>query len=145
DPVGNARTGRESILDALYGMLGQGVSERHLDVHYRSRNAHLIQFSNHYFYKDRLLLFPSPAVDADDTGLRDSYVPDGRYDASGSQTNRREAEEAVRLVLELARARPWDESIGVVALSRAQADLIEALIDQRRIEEGDVDERLAPH
>ena len=47
----------------------------------------------------------------------------------------------MELVFEHMRTRPVGETLGVVALSRNQADLIERLVDERRILERDVDER----
>ena len=47
----------------------------------------------------------------------------------------------VDLVFDHMRTRPVGESLGVVALSRIQADLISRIIDERRITERDVDER----
>lgn len=141
DEETNALRGRDSILEAMDGMLGRGVGEKYLAVHYRSRHENLIRFSNHHFYDDRLLVFPSPYVDRSDLGVRGLYLEDGRYDAGASRTNQREADEVVRLVFEHMRTRPSNESIGVVTLSRAQADLIDAMIVQRRILERDADER----
>jgi very-short-patch-repair endonuclease/DNA polymerase III delta prime subunit len=137
----DALKGRDSILEAMDGMLGRGVGERYLEVHYRSRHENLIRFSNHHFYRDRLLVFPSPESDHADIGLRGIYLQDGRYDSGASRTNRREAEEVVRLVFEHMRTRPSDESIGVVTLSRPQADLVESLINEQRMLERDTDER----
>ena len=130
--------GRESILDVMVGMAGSGVAEHYLGVHYRSRHDSLIRYSNHYFYDDRLLTFPSPRK-AEAHGVEAVYLPHGRYDAGGSRTNRMEAERIVELVFELIRMRPESESIGVVALSRAQADLIETLIDEARLYQPEFD------
>ena len=135
--------GRESILDAMVGLAGAGVAEQYLTVHYRSRHEDLIRYSNHSFYEDRLLTFPASRREADGLGVRDVFVPDGRYDAGASRTNRVEAERVVAEVFRLMRARPEGESVGVVALSRAQAELIERLVEQRRLEERDLDARFA--
>ena len=135
--------GRESILDVMVGMTGSGVAENYLAVHYRSRHDSLIRYSNHYFYNDRLLTFPSPRKPAAH-GVQAVYLPHGRYEAGGSRTNRIEAEKVVELVFELMRTRPNAESFGVVALSRAQADLIETLIDEARIYEPEFDGHFAP-
>lgn len=131
-PPDNRFAGVESVLDVLVGMQGSGVDEVYLEVHYRSRHEALIRYSNHYFYEDRLLTFPSAHPAAPGLGLRSVYLADGRFDAGATRTNRVEAEKVVDLVLELMEGRPADESIGVVALSRAQADLIEQLLDERR-------------
>lgn len=123
----------ESILDALVGMRGSGVEDVYLEVHYRSQHDSLIRFSNHYFYDDRLLTFPAAAKSGPGLGVRGVYVPEGRFDSGASQTNRIEAERLVEEVFRLLEERGSDQSIGVVALSRAQADLIQQLVDQRRV------------
>ena len=139
----NALAGRESILDALVGMAGDGVAEQYLSMHYRSRHEDLIRYSNHHFYEDRLLTFPAAGGGERDLGVRGVYVPGGRYDAGGSRTNRVEAERVVDEVFRLMRERPARESVGVVALSRSQADHIETLVEQRRLTERDLDARFA--
>ena len=73
--------------------------------------------------------------------MHDIYLPDGRYDAGATRTNREEAERVVDLVFEHMRTRPAEESLGVVALSRAQADHIDRLIEHRRLEQPDIDHR----
>lgn len=135
----NQFAGRESILDAAVGMVGRLFHEAHLNVHYRSRDESLIRFSNHYFYGNRLLTFPSPGVTNTWQGVFGVFVPDGRYDAGANRTNRKEAEQVVDLVFQHMRTRPLGETLGVVALSRTQADLIARLVDERRILERDVD------
>lgn len=132
--------GQESILKVLLGMVGNGVREGHLLVHYRSRHEDLIRYSNHYFYGNRLLVFPSPGADAS-LGVRSAFVPEGRYAAGASRTNDLEAARVVDLVFETLERTPLDESLGVVALSRAQSDRIDALLSQRRLERRDLDQR----
>ena len=123
--------GRESILDVMVGQVGTGFAERYLNVHYRSRSESLISFSNSAFYDNRLLTFPSP--DPADAAVRDVYLPNATYDMGRTRTNREEAERVRDLVFELMASQPLDESFGVVALSRAQADLIETLIEEHRM------------
>lgn len=132
--------GQESILKVLLGMVGNGVREGHLLVHYRSRHEDLIRYSNHYFYGNRLLVFPSPGADAS-LGVRSAFVPEGRYAAGASRTNDLEAARVVDLVFETLERTPLDESLGVVALSRAQSDRIDTLLSQRRLERRDLDQR----
>ena len=133
--------GRESILDVMVGQMGAGFAERYLSVHYRSRCESLIRFSNHAFYEDRLLTFPSPnpAVAC----VRDEYLPNATYDSGGSRTNRDEAERVTDIVFELMATQAPSESIGVVALSRSQADLIESLIEERRLLNRHLDQRFS--
>ena len=133
--------GRESILDVMVGKVGAGFAERYLDMHYRSRCESLIRFSNHAFYDDRLLTFPGPAPAS--TCVRDEYLSDAKYDAGGSRTNRIEADRVTDIVFELMATSPVDESIGVVALSRPQADLIESRIEERRLFNRDLDHRFS--
>ena len=123
--------GRESILDVMVGQVGTGIAERYLSVHYRSRCESLIRFSNHAFYENRLLTFPSPDPAA--TSIRDVYLPHATYEAGGSRTNRTEAERVADIVFELMETQTAsEESIGVVAFSRPQANLIDQLIEERR-------------
>jgi very-short-patch-repair endonuclease len=136
--------GVESILDALVGMVGAGVHGSFLDIHYRSRHEDLIRYSNHHFYNDRLLTFPSSQRTAPWLGIEDVYLPEARYDAGGTRTNRKEAEEVVRRVIQVMRTRPAHESLGVVTLSRAQADLIEELINHQRLTDSSLDSRFDP-
>lgn len=145
DQDGNNLADRESILDALKGgsIFGRGVFPRHLNVHYRSRHENLIRFSNHHFYDDRLLVFPSPHLRDDGLGLHDEYVPEGRFESGGSRTNPIEAQRVIDIVFERLRNLPNEESLGVVALSRAQSDLIQRLIDERRLVETDLEHRFS--
>jgi very-short-patch-repair endonuclease len=139
----NQLMGVESILDVLVGMSGAGVQDVYLKVHYRSQHDALIRYSNHYFYDDRLLTYPSAFRARSGLGIRSIYLPEGRYEAGGSRTNRVEAERVVQEVFDLMQTRPPNESIGVVALSRPQADLIQELIDLRRLSDRRFDERFA--
>ena len=131
DGPADAFEGRESILDVMVGQVGPGIAERYLSVHYRSRCESLIRFSNHAFYDNRLLTFPGPDPEA--PCVRDVYLPDATYDAGGTRQNRLEAERVADIVFELMETLPDGDSVGVVALSRAQAELIENLIEQGRL------------
>ena len=137
----DAFEGRESILDVMVGQVGAGIAEKYLSVHYRSRCESLIRFSNHAFYDDRLLTFPSP--DPASVSTRAVYLPNATYDAGGSRTNRSEAEHVADLVFQMMMAHPDDESIGVVALSRPQAEIIERLIEERRLRNRSLDDRFS--
>ena len=133
--------GRESILDVMVGKVGAGFAERYLSVHYRSRCESLIRFSNHAFYENRLLTFPSPEPAA--SSVHDVYLPKATYDAGGRRTNRDEAERVTDIVFELMATQTATESIGVVALARPQADLIESLIEERRLANRHLDYRFS--
>ena len=135
----NLLEGLESILDVMVLLGGAGIAECYLSVHYRSRCESLIRFSNRQFYDNRLLTFPGP--ETGDACVSDVYLPDATYDAGGSRTNRGEAERVTEIVFELMETLPAGESVGVVALSRAQADLIEDLIEHGRLGRRRLDKR----
>lgn len=120
------------------------VGEEHLRVHYRARSQSLIQFSNHQFYKESpLIVFPDASPALSSSCVRDVYVPDGRYDGARTRTNQVEAEKVVDTVFHLMETIPEGESIGVAALSRAQADCIAELIDVKRVKARHLDSRFA--
>jgi very-short-patch-repair endonuclease/DNA polymerase III delta prime subunit len=101
--------------------------ESHLRWHYRSRDERLIKFSNHYFYLNGLITFPSASTDRTGRGVHLEYVPDGVWDRGLSRTNRAEALRVARLVVE--HLDTWPErSLGVVAMNRSQKESIEDLL-----------------
>jgi very-short-patch-repair endonuclease len=119
----------ESVLDECGAA---GLPRLHLDWHYRSRHESLIAFSNHHYYRNRLLTFPAPRQRSDGNGVRCVVVP-GVYDRAGSQQNRIEAAALVAEVVERLRdpARAA-QSLGIVTFSRAQQVLVEDLLDAAR-------------
>ncbi|MEQ5793781.1 DUF3320 domain-containing protein [Paracoccus sp. NFXS7] len=106
-----------------------------LEWHYRSRDPSLIRVSNAEFYDDRLVLPPSPLQLDPDYGLKFRRVS-GAYAARGSGrgragTNRIEAEAVVAAMAD--HARNWPGlSLGVVAFSKAQADMLTEVADAAR-------------
>lgn len=105
-----------------------GAQERYLRWHYRSRHESLIAVSNVEFYEQKLMVFPSPGRNADATGLRFHYLPHAIYDRGRTRTNQAEAQAVARAVIEHARTRP-NHSLGVVAFSVAQRDLIQMEVE----------------
>jgi very-short-patch-repair endonuclease len=128
----------ESILDACEVML----PSESLRWHYRSRHEHLISFSNHHFYGNRLVTFPAPEVDSDELGVHLHHVPDGVYDRARSNTNRLEAKRVAETVMRNLREHP-DWTLGVVAFSVSQADAIADEIDLLRSANPDLDPHFA--
>ncbi|MEM9963985.1 MAG: DUF3320 domain-containing protein [Asticcacaulis sp.] len=122
----------ESILDEAKA---SGIPQRDLRWHYRSRNESLIAFSNHHYYQNRLITFPSPAVE--DRAVQLRSVKNGVYDKGKSRTNpveaRAVADEAVRRMtawLDLPEAtRP---TLGVITFNSQQQGLIMDLLDEAR-------------
>jgi hypothetical protein len=118
----------ESILSLF---LGRGAPERMLRWHYRSRHHSLIAVSNHEFYDDHLVVFPSPGETGHARGLRLRQFPNTAYDRGNTHTNLEEARIVAEAVMEHARALP-DLSLGVVAFSVAQRDAIELQLERLR-------------
>lgn len=141
EAVENALADTESILSAFKKFIGRGVFERYLKVHYRSKHDSLIEFSNYHFYEKKLLVFPSPTLDSDHLGIADVFVENGTFGDSGRKVNKAEALRTVELVFEHMRTRPDNESLGVVALSISQADLILRLVQERALNENDLAHR----
>jgi hypothetical protein len=131
-PVGATAADMESILSLCEA---RGVRARMLEWHYRSRDPSLIRVSNAEFYQDKLVLPPSPLQLDTNHGLKFRQVP-GVYARGGTGvgqqgTNKIEAEAVVRTVAEHARKWP-DLSLGVVAFSKAQADMITEILEVER-------------
>ena len=113
----------DSILDDCQAL---SLPAHYLAFHYRSKHESLIAFSNQEYYEGRLFTFPS----ADDRLQKVSLVKlDGVYDKGGKRSNQAEAEAVVK---EIIRRLSDDElskrSIGVVAFSMAQQNLIEDVL-----------------
>lgn len=115
----------ESILD----LCSISFPQRRLKWHYRSRYEQLIAFSNKNFYDNDLITFPSSKADTKGVGV-DYYYVDGVFDRK-TKTNRLEAEKIVDLVFENIEKYP-ERSLGVVAFSISQQNLIDKLIYKRR-------------
>ena len=126
----------DSILDDCIALSLPGHS---LTWHYRSKHESLIAFSNREYYDGRLLTFPS----VDDRRVKVSLVQlDGTYDKGRSRSNETEARAIVAETLrrlgdpELSRL-----SIGIVAFSKAQQDLIEDLLVEELAGRPDLERR----
>lgn len=119
----------ESILDEAAVVL----PELSLRWHYRSRNEHLIAFSNIKIYNNQLITFPSLAESAPDSGVEYVYVKDGIYERGGKKNNVIEARKVADLVFEHFKKHP-NRSLGVVTFSEAQQNAVDAAIRQKRLQ-----------
>lgn len=115
----------ESILDLCSATFPQ----KRLKWHYRSRYEQLISFSNKNFYDGELVTFPSTEKDTRGKGVDFYFVPDGVFD-HGTKSNRKEAEFVVDLIFKNIEKYP-ERSLGVVAFSISQQNLIEKLLNDR--------------
>lgn len=124
----------ESILDEAKAA---GIPVRDLRWHYRSRNESLIAFSNAHYYQNRLITFPSPAVE--DKAVKLVQV-DGVYDRGKSRTNLTEArqladEAARRMRGWLALPETGRPTLGIITFNSQQQALILDLLDEVRRQE----------
>jgi very-short-patch-repair endonuclease/DNA polymerase III delta prime subunit len=135
DDDDNVTSDIESILSMFRA---KGAQERYLSWHYRSRHESLIAVSNVEFYDRKLVVFPAPGTRKHATGLKLQHIPNAIYDRGRTRTNLLEAKAVAAAVLDHARQRPA-LSLGVVAFSVAQRDLIQVEVELLRRKHSDVD------
>lgn len=114
-----------SVEDLLSAALNLDIEESYLDVHYRSRNSDLIEFSNQHFYSKRLQAIPGHPRNRTVAPPLSLRRVDGVY---ADRTNQREADEVVRIVKDLLK-RADPPSIGIACFNLAQRDLIVETLD----------------
>lgn len=100
-----------------------------------ARSELLIAFSNHHYYQNCLVTFPSPVVDDRAVHLR--KVPHGVYDRGKSRTNRIKADAVAKEAV--SRMRGWLKlpekdrpTLGVITFNVQQQSLILDLLDVAR-------------
>ncbi len=126
------------IEDLLGAALNLEIQECYLDVHYRSRNSDLIQFSNENFYSSRLQAIPGHPAN------RTPYAPITLYRADGTyekRCNEVEADRVCAIVKDLLK-RADPPSIGIACFNLPQRDLIVEKLDALAEEESDFGRRL---
>lgn len=135
DEEDNVTADIESVLSLFRA---RGAQERYLSWHYRSRHESLIAVSNVEFYERKLTIFPSSGTNASATGLEMVYLPHALYDRGRTRTNREEAKAVAKAVMEHAAGHPG-LSLGVVAFSVAQRDLIQVELELLRRKSPELD------
>ncbi len=118
----------ESLLDDCKASVPV-FQETDLKWHYRSRDERLISFSNHYYYENRLITFPTPQIGSGNSGVVLEYITDGIWDRGGSRINRKEARRVATLIIEHLKVSPGN-SLGVVALNSSQKEAIEEALEE---------------
>ncbi|MEV6209593.1 DUF4011 domain-containing protein [Kitasatospora sp. NPDC051914] len=138
DPYAEEEVPRYESLLAL--AKGNGMlKELSLRWHYRSRHEHLIAFSNKQFYRGAMTTFPGAFSEGPDVGVAFFRAGQGVYrSGAAARNNPGEAVEVARRVIHHFRTRP-NRSLGVVALSQAQAEVIREAVDQERRRYPDLD------
>jgi len=119
-----------SDIESVLGLFcSRGAHQRMLRWHYRSRHESLITVSNHLFYQDRLVVFPSPDRDRKRLGLVYRRLENAPYERSRTRTNPVEAKAVAAAVMAHARSqlslpKEQRETLGVAAFSVAQMDAV---------------------
>jgi len=152
----------EGISDDADSLLAQGARKLEstlLSWHYRSHYETLISFSNHAFYEGRLLTIPDRTIHhAEKPAIRIEAPADAAtqvnslFDRSISyhlltnsvyekRSNPAEAAYIARLIRELLR-RGTRESIGIVAFSQEQQQVIEGALDRLAGEDAAFEQQL---
>lgn len=125
--------------DLLSAALSLDIEQAHLDVHYRSKNPELIEFSNEHFYDSRLQAIPAhPARQSNTPAIR-LVSAQGRYE---KRVNEIEARRVCEIIKELL-ARPNPPSIGVGCFNISQRDLISDILDEMCTSDSQFATRLA--
>lgn len=127
------------IEDLLGAALNLSIQQCYLDVHYRSRNADLIAFSNEHFYGKRLQAIPGHPSNRSRFAPLTLYRADGTY-AEGC--NEKEAEHVCRIVQDLLK-RADPPSIGIACFNVDQRDLIVEKLDELSATDNEFARRLA--
>ncbi len=118
-------------MQSILGMTdSQGAPQRMLRWHYRSRHESLISLSNHEFYENKLVVFPSPGS-KHKMGLTFHHLPDAVYDRGKTRSNPKEAETVAEAVIQHALLNP-KQSLGVIAFSTSQMQAIQTALELKR-------------
>ena len=120
-----------SILDEA---ASSGIRNHHLNWHYRSRCESLIAFSNHFYYGNKLVTFPSPSTDS--TAIRFHRI-NGTYARGSGRVNQDEAKVIAGMVEQ--RLGTWLDvpeqerpTLGIITFNIQQQTLILDLLDEVR-------------
>jgi very-short-patch-repair endonuclease len=122
----------ESLLNEFEGTFADDDTHVMLMSHYRSETPDLIRFSNNWFYKGDLEMYPPARVAG--IGRRLHYVPNAVYSETGQRSNPVEADEIVKLIQLHVRECP-EKSLGVVTMNIPQMELIDERLQFFQLEE----------
>ena len=118
--------------DSLLSLLDLGLKYLpylSLQNHFRSKDLALIQFSNRYFYKNKLRLLPDyHFLKRPDTAIEYCLIEHGRWQ---NQTNLAEAQAVVDLLTKL--VQQDKTSIAVISFNKVQKELIEHLLKTQKV------------
>jgi very-short-patch-repair endonuclease/DNA polymerase III delta prime subunit len=139
---------QQTSLGDIESILGkcaaQGMPQRMLRWHYRSRHPSLIAVSNQEFYDSRLFVVPNAQPDSSDLGLRFRHLPNAVYDRGGARWNLVEAKAVAEAVMRHASEEP-ELSLGVGCFSMSQRDAVLHELERLRRSGRDREEFFASH
>lgn len=132
----------ESILTMFEA---KGAFNAMLRWHYRSRHNSLIEYSNHGFYGDKLVVFPAAGQAQAATGLHFVHLDESNsvYER-GKGKNPKEAQYIATKVAEHIREHP-QQTLGVATFSLPQAQEIEDRVEILRRENGELESFFNKH
>ena len=135
-PTSYFQSGNSTVISLLH-QASFYFNQKYLTHHYRSEHPSLIEFSNRYFYQNRLAAFPSAEKSFE--SLTHHYVKDGEYE---NRQNKIEASHVARKIESLLH---HSEHIGIVAFSQEQLDCIwdELITESRDLLLSKIDENKA--
>lgn len=124
----------ESILDDCIAL---SLPSRYLTWHYRSKHESLIAFSNRHYYEGKLYTFPS----VDDKTSKVQFIPiEGVYARGTTRSNEKEARAVVEEVVRRLRSNE-EKSLGIIAFSQVQQNLIEDLLTEQLYKDPALEEK----
>ncbi|HEX4124411.1 MAG TPA: AAA domain-containing protein [Tepidisphaeraceae bacterium] len=127
------------IEDLLSAALNLSIEECYLDVHYRSRNSDLIEFSNEQFYHSRLQAIPGHPRNRTRFAPLTLYACNGVYEKRANAAEARKVSQIVRDLLK--RAEP--PSIGIACFNITQRDKIVEALEELASEDAEFAKALA--
>jgi hypothetical protein len=125
----SAAQGSESILEAALSAFSPVYR---LKWHYRSQHEDLIKFSNHHYYNNELIIFPSSGRLGHKMGIVFNFIEGAHVSkAAGDKgvINNKEAEAVAKAAIHHLIHNP-NESLLVATMNIHQQDLIESWIDR---------------
>lgn len=115
-------------MESILHLCKRSFPSKMLRWHYRSRHESLIAVSNQEFYDNHLLVYPSPAQDSEDLGLKFVHLPDTIYDRGKTATNPLEAKEVVKEAFKHYKRYGNSKSLGIGTFNvRQQQAILEEL------------------
>ena len=127
-------------MESILHLCKRSFTTKMLRWHYRSRHESLIAVSNHEFYDNHLLIYPSPSNDSENLGLKFVHIPDAVYDRGRDSGNILEAKAVVKAVMEHYEKYGDTKTLGVGTFNTNQRRLIEDFLEIERKKDSSMEE-----